>query len=110
MLYGSVTESDPPLSADYSEKLVQAERTARAVEVFNARLGIETFRLHNHGLEIKDQIGHSFNRIWFRIKEHFIDMQGKNLINRQLADLAFIIVYNCLSPPLSGINRFVRNA
>ncbi len=94
VLYGPVTEGDSPLSADQAEKRLQAERTARAVEAFNARLDIASFRLHNHGLEIKDQIGHSFNRIWFRIKEHFIDMLGKNLINRQLADLAFIIVYN----------------
>ncbi|KEI72347.1 3-hydroxyacyl-CoA dehydrogenase NAD-binding domain-containing protein [Endozoicomonas elysicola] len=94
VLYGPITESDSQVSADQSEKLLQAETTARTVERFNARLGIESFRLNNHGLEIKDQIGHSFNRIWFRIKEHFIDMLGKNLINRQLADLAFIIVYN----------------
>ena len=94
VLYSPVTESDSPLSADQSEKLVQSERTGRAVEAFNTRLDIESFRLNNHGLVIKDQIGHSFNRIWFRIKEHFIDMLGKNLINRQLADLAFIIVYN----------------
>ena len=94
VLYSPVTESDSPLPAEQSEKLVQSERTARAVEAFNTRLDIESFRLNNHGLVIKDQIGHSFNRIWFRIKEHFIDMLGNNLINRQLADLAFIIVYN----------------
>ncbi|MGB1271686.1 MAG: 3-hydroxyacyl-CoA dehydrogenase family protein [Endozoicomonas sp.] len=42
---------------------------------------------------LKSQIGHSFNRIWFRIKEHFINLVAEKSLNKEMADLAFILLY-----------------
>ena len=90
----AASESGVQPSGEDLEKGKKAEVTARTVEAFNERLGIESIRLENQGLILKDQVGHSFNRIWFRIKEHFINALSQGKINHQMADLAFILVYN----------------
>ena len=70
-----------------------AQATKNAVEAFNESLGIRSFRLSNDSLPIRDQLGHSFNRIWFRLKEHFIDMAEQDVVNYPMVDLAFMLIY-----------------